>query len=415
MILVDTAMVGVLGASALAAVGIASLVNFMCYALLTGLASGVLAISARIKGKGNHTKTAGPLNGGLLISFCVAIPLTIILYNVTPLFFPALHGDPTVVAQGNDYLQMRVLSTMAVAMNLSFRGYWNGIKMPKLYMKTLILIHVSNIGLNYLLIFGKFGFPEMGVAGAGLATTFSFYIGTIYCFYLGFKHATPAGFLKLLPTKKQLHRIINISLPHGIQQLFFATGLTTMFWIIGKIGVNELAAANVLVNISLVAILPCVGFGLAAASLVGEALGQSSPDDAKRWGWHSAMIGVLFMFSVSLPILLLPDQILSLFLHDPALIEIARLPLQLVSLLLAVDAVGVILLNALLGAGASKQVLKVSFGMQWLFFLPAAWFFSNYLGMGLLAIWCLNIVYRGIQTGIFVRIWHKGRWTAVQV
>ncbi|MCG7548785.1 MATE family efflux transporter [Pseudoalteromonas sp. Of7M-16] len=415
MVVIDMAMVGTLGTDALAAVGIASQVNFVSFALLIGLTSGVLTISSRLHGKGNDSETAIPLNSALLISGVIGIPLSIALYNTVPLFFPLLHDDPNVILLGNDYLQVRVLAITAVAMTLSFRGYWSGIKRPKLFMNSLFLMLVCNVVLNYLLIFGNLGFPKMGVTGAGVATSLSLLIGTIYCFYLGFKHSKPAGFFQQLPTKTQLQQIINFSLPQGLQQLFRAIGLTVMFIIIGTLGTDELAVANVLVNVTLVMIIPCIGFGIAAASLVGQALGQDAPEKAKRWGWDTAMIGVLFMCSMSLPMVLFPDLVLSAFVHEQHLVDMARLPLQLVSLLLAVDAVGVILLNSLLGAGASKQVLKISFSIQWLVFLPAAWIASHHFGMGLLAIWCLNIAYRAIQAGIFVKIWHQGRWSTIQI
>lgn len=415
MMVIDMAMVGTLGTNALAAVGIASQVNFVCFALLIGLTTGVLAISARLKGQGNDFETATPLNGALLISCIVGIPLSALLYFTVPFFFPFLHSDTNVIMLGSDYLQMRVLAIIAVAMTLSFRGYWSGIKRPKLFMNAQLIILVCNVALNYLLIFGKFGFPEMGVTGAGVSTSLSLYIGAFYCFYLGFRYSTAAGFLQRLPSKEQLLRVIRISLPQGLQQLLRATGLTLMFIIIGAIGTDELAVANVLVNITLVMIIPCIGFGLAAASLVGQELGQGTAEKAKRWGWETSLIGMLFMCSISLPMIILPEQILSWFVHEQSLIDMAKLPLQMVSLLLAVDAVGVILLNSLLGAGASKLVLKISFSIQWIFFFPSAWIVSHYLGMGLLAIWSLNIAYRAIQAGIFVKIWHQGHWSRVQI
>lgn len=415
MVLIDIAMVGTLGTDALAAVGIASQVNFMSFALFIGLTSGVLAISARMQGKGNDSETAIPLNGALLISVVVGIPLSSILYFTIPLFFPALNSDPNVVMLGIDYLQVRVLAIMAVAMTISFRGYWSGIKRPKLFMNALFLMLVCNIALNYLLIFGKLGFPAMGVTGAGVATSLSTFIGATYCFYLGFKYSRPAGFLQKLPTKEQLYKVIKISLPQGVQQFFRATGVTVLFIMIGLIGVEELAVANILVNVALVMTLPCIGFGLASASLVGQSLGQEAPEKAKRWGWDTSLIGVLFMCSISLPMVFMPELILSIFVQEQSLIDMAKLPLQLVSILLIADAVGVILLHSLLGAGASKQVLKISFSIEWFVFLPAAWVVSHYFGMGLLAVWCLNIAYRAIQAGIFVKIWHQGRWSAIEV
>ena len=197
-----------------------------------------------------------------------------------PWAFTFLTSDPAVAEQGVPYLQIRMLSMMAVGMNFSFRGYWSAIHMTGIYLRTLLIMHVINIFLNWVLIFGNLGAPELGVFGAGLATTISLYIGTGLYFFFAIRHASDRGFLHQLPSRNMLWRQFKISLPSSLQQLFFATGLVTLVWIVGQIGTREVAAINVLMTFHITAILPAFGIALATTTLVGNALGRKDVDDA---------------------------------------------------------------------------------------------------------------------------------------
>ena len=209
--------------------------------------------------------------------------------------------------------------------------------------------------------------------------------------------------------------MFRLSLPTGIQQLFFSTGFVVLFWIIGQVGTRELAAASVLVNVMLVALLPGLGLGLTASTLVGQALGRKEPDDAAQWGWDVTKVGAVLMGLLGLPLILWPDAILGVFIHDPATIEVARLPGRIMGAFMALDAVNMVLMHALLGAGDARRVMMVSVGMQWLIFLPLAYVLGPVLGLGLLGIWVLQSVYRGLQAGIFTRFWIARRWAEIEV
>lgn len=415
MNLVDTAMVGSLGAEALAAVGIAGFANFMCIALVLGLGSGVQAIAARRKGEGNEAVMAWSLNGGLLLAMAIGLPLSILLYCLTPWFFPYLVADPAVHSLGTEYLQVRLIGMVAVGMNFAFRGYWNGISLPRLYFRTLLIMNGLNIVLNYVFIYGHLGFPSLGVYGAGLGTTVSLFVGTAIYFFLGFRHAATHGFLHGLPSKAVIANMLRLSIPSSIQQFFFAAGLTAFFWIIGRIGTPELAAGNVLVNIMLVALLPGLGLGLAAATLSGQALGRGDLADAKQWGWDVSKIGFCLLLILGLPMVIMPEALLAVFIHEPDTIELAMWPLRIVGLFIAIDGIGMILMNSLLGVGASKVVMKVSLIMQWGVFLPIAWLIGPVLGGGLLAVWIAQFIYRLVQVMIFARSWQKGSWQGISV
>ena len=413
--LVDTAMVGRVGPDALAAVGIASFTNFMLIAVVLGLGTGVQAISSRRKGEGKDAETAVPLNGGLFLALVIVLPLTVVLYVVAPYGFPLLVDDPAVVDDGVPYLQARILGTIAIAMNYAFRGFWNGISMSMVYMRTLVIMHITNIFLNWVLIFGNLGAPALGAEGAGIATTISIFVGTALYATQAWHLARDRGFLDRLPRKETLVNILKISIPASIQQFFFAAGFTALFVIIGKIGSAELAAANVLMNVSQTAFLPGLGLGIACASLVGQALGRGHPEDAKAWGWDVVKLGVVVMGVLGLPMVLFPDPILAIFLTDPDVIALARPPLMLVGLTIWFEAISMILLNGLQGAGAAKMVAKLSIGLQWLVFLPLAYVVGPVLGWGLMGVWAWFITYRFLTTAIFAGVWQFGNWQNIKV
>lgn len=420
--LVDTGMVGSLGDEALAAVGTGSFANFLAMAFITGLSAGVQAIASRRKGEGNESETAVALNGALLVALLFGVPVSITLFFVVPHVFPVLNPDPAVVEAGVPYLQARILAMTAVGMNFAFRGYWNGVNLSKLYLRTLLVMHAANIVLNWVLIFGHLGAPALGAAGAGVASAIATCLGTGYYFLLGLRYARKNGFLRARPESKTLQTIARLALPNAIQQLMFAAGFNVLFWIIAHSNMAdqahataEVAAANVVINVTLVAVLPGLGLGLAAASLVGQALGRRDPADAMAWGWDVVKIAVGVMSMLGLPMLLFPDLILGVFLHDPETLEVARGPLRLVGATIGVDAVGMVLMNSLIGAGASRASMVVSVCTQWLLFLPVAYVMGPILGLGLMAIWIAQVSYRGLTAVIFAHLWRQGRWASIKV
>jgi MATE family multidrug resistance protein len=413
--LVDTAMVGYLGAPSLAAVGLGSFANFMAVAFIMGLSAGVQAIAARRLGEGRRDQTASGLNAGLLIALLVAIPWSLTLIVFADRVFPFLVDDPEVVSIGVPYLQVRLAGMVAIAMNFAFRGFWNGIGQSRRYLQTLVIMHSCNIILNWVLIFGHFGLPALGAAGAGLGTTISTFLGTVIYITLAVRHARGTGFLRGIADRKTMVSMLKLSIPAGLQSFFFATGMTALFWIIGRIGTDELAASNVLVQLLLVAILPGVGFGLAAASLVGQALGRGEKEDAVTWGWDVSRLAMLVVGVGALVGVIAPDLLLGIFLHEEHTIELARFPLRLLGATMVLETLGSVLMNALLGAGASRTVMMVSISLQWGLFLPIAFLIGPVLGYGMAAVWALQVGYRCLQGVIFALIWRSRRWINVDV
>lgn len=300
-------------------------------------------------------------------------------------------------------------------MNFAFRGYWNGISLSTVYFRVLIAMHVMNIILNYLLIFGALGFPELGTLGAGVGTAIASYLGTAIYIVVALRMARSSGFLRGLPDSATMRTMAGLAIPAALQQFLFAAGITALFWIIGQIGTNEVAAANVIVNLLLVAFLPGMGLGLAAASLVGQDLGRGDPEGAHRWAWDVVRVGAVAMTAIGIPAVVIPTTLLSGFIHDPAVVALGRTSLMLIGATMIIEAGGLVLMNALLGAGAARQVMIVSVLLQWLVGLPLSWIAGPYLGYGLFGVWVCQTGYRALQAGVFVWLWQRGGWRHIKV
>ncbi len=413
--LVDTAMVGTLGDAPLAAVGLGGFVNSLCLALILGVSAGVQTMAARRKGEGNEERSALPLNAALLMVVAITPPLSVALFVAAPYCFHFLNSDPAVIQEVVPYFQVRIAAAVFIAINYSFRGFWNGVDLSRLYMTTLVVMHSANVFLNWVFIFGNLGAPAMGTAGAGLASALSVVIGSALYLALALRFAREQGFLRGLPPGKDIVTLVRLSVPNGLQQMSFIGAFTALYWIIGQVGTAELAAANVLVNLMLVAVLPGFGLGLAAATLVSQAMGRNDTEDANRWTWETAAVSGIVMFLLGLPLWLFPDLILAGFLHDPATVDLARWPMRIVGIGVTWEGVRTVLMHALIGAGDVQRVMRVSVVTQWLLGVALAYIIGPLLGYGLLAIWLSQELYRGAQLAVFWRDWRSRRWAAIQV
>ena len=413
--IVDTAMVGFLGDSALASVGVGGFVVLTCQALILGISIGVQSTAARRKGEGRVDRAASILNTALLLIVIVAPVFSLVLIKVTPTLFSYLNSDAAVVERGVPYLKWRLAAMVFVGINFAFRGYWNALDMSRVYMVTLIMMHACNVFLNYVLIFGNFGAPAYGVTGAGMASAISMAIGSTIYVLLGIRYSARDGFLKSLSTRDETFSLVRISLPTGLQQTFFFAGMVVMFWILGQIGTAEVAAANVLITVMLFALLPGLALGLAGATLVGQALGRKEPDDAYQWAWDVARVSAVFMTVLGLPMWLVPDLVSAIFIHDPVTRELARWPMRVVGLTMPVEAMVFTFMHGLLGAGDARRVMMVGIGSQWLLFLPLAYLFGTIFHFGLFTIWLLLGCSRSFLAFSYVTMWHRRSWQRIVV
>ncbi|KPQ24047.1 MAG: Na+-driven multidrug efflux pump [Halomonas sp. HL-48] len=408
--LVDAAMVGHLGETALAGVGLGGYAMFMMTALVFGLSSSVQSQTAQRLGAG--APLTSPLCAGLWLGLVSGTLLTLLAWWQAPWLLQWLSPAPDVRDVAVDYFRWRVLALSAIALTLCFRGYWNGRQHTQLYLRIIVAVHLLNVVLSAGLIFGLAGLPRLGATGAGVGTTLSIMVGLLLWVVVTLRRNGDARWRQALPDRQLLNATARLAAPHSAQQLWFAAGYAVLFWLLSQLGTESVAVGHVLINLSLLLILPGVGVGVAAMSLVGEALGRDAEQEAHRWGMDALAVAWLLLAVLALPMLWVPDWVLGVFFNSPALITLGALPLQLTGLMIMIDAAALVLAQALMGAGAQRTVMVVTLGMQWLFFLPLAWWVGLALGHGLLGIWLMQLLYRIINSAGFLWIWQRRQWAS---
>lgn len=399
--LVDTLMIGQIGPLALAGSGIGAFIFFVLFVGFTGISSGVQTMVARFKGTNHPEHYPIALMLGLWVSIGLAIGITLLTLVFSQELSAPFSASNDVTQIGADYLFFRVIGLPFFAICLVIRGFWNGVSHPMRYLKVIIGIHAVNIILNYAFIFGHFGAPPLGAAGAGLASSIALAMGAIiYLVDIRSLLRWPMG-----PMHANGRWLAKLSIPIASQQIIFAAGVTGFYWILGQISTDAMAIGNVLVNIILVAILPGVGLGMATMTLVSESLGKNDGDQAFAWPNKVLIVSIAIIGTFSAVTFAFPELILRPFMTDSELLEQSILPLRLDCVGVMFEVGAVIFMNALNGADQTKLVAWVSSLLHWGFYLPLAYCFGVTLGHGIVAVWSIYIVFQLIQLALFMLYW----------
>jgi MATE family multidrug resistance protein len=413
--IVDTWMVGRLGSLALGAVALSSTTNWVTSSFFIGLGSGVQALVSRRVGEGDSAGAAGPLNRSLIFIAAVVVPLGFLAATFADTILAVATSRDDVLLVGTPYLAIRLSGLPFLAANFAFRGYWNGLGLSRVYLRTILVIHVANVVISYTLVFGAFGAPELGVFGAGVGTTVAQALGTAYYFYLARRMGSAQHFGDRNHTTS-LRGLLKLGAPAGLQTLLFSTAFLFFFMLTDRIGPRELGASQVLVTMALVSILPAIGFGLGAASLVGQSLGAKRLDDARTWGWLTVIAGCGVVGLIGAFEALTAGWWMHTFIpSDPAAAALGTPALRIIGAVMVIDAVGVILSNALIGAGAARQVLVWSVVAQYGVFLPLAWWLGVEQGYGLMGLWAGFAVYRVLFAAACIRLWRGDSWQNIEI
>jgi Na+-driven multidrug efflux pump len=210
-------------------------------------------------------------------------------------------------------------------------------------------------------------------------------------------------------------RIVRLGLPINVAAFFFASGYVVFLRMVGQVGTAELAAANVLVRVTMVLSILATSLGRASATLVSRTVGEGDLAGATQWGWAAGKLGVIGITTLGLPMLLFPKIFLSIFLSDPYTITVADIPLRLESATAGMFSLMYVFGYTLNSLGDGKRIMIISLTTQWLLFLPVVWFVGPYLHYGLLQVWFVQMAYSLLATVLITRLWIDGRWKTIKI
>ena len=396
--LVDSAMVGRLDEAtyALAAMGIGVLATWALISFFSSLATGIHVVVARKFGEGDYISCGITLNNSLLIAILIGTFVAMI-----GVFFsnPIAHlfaTDETVGNLASDYLYYRFMGIPFFLISVSFRGFFFGINKTKIFMFSGVITNFLNIIFNYIFIYGEFGVPRMGLAGAGLgstlATTFDGLFYTVIILLPSYQKRFH-NLKNLILNKNIISAILRISLPVSFQNVFILIGFLSFVAITGIIGTLEQAATQAIISTLFISFLPCFGFGIAVQTLVGNNLGAKKYQLAKIYGFETAKVATIYTLLLGLIFTIIPQYVLLIITTDQTIINTAAPALRVAGFAQIFYGVGVVLANGLQAAGRSFYVMKSEVITNLLIFVPLAYFLGVYLDLGLTWAWIALPVY----------------------
>jgi len=415
---VDTAMLGRLGSTPLAAAGISGVAYFAIVFSIAGIGIGVQTLTARRCGEGELLQCGQVLNAGIMLALLAGIPLVLasgaIAQGLSP--FLSQHGD--VVSLGAIYMRYRFLGAVFLLLNMVYRGFYNGIGDTKQQLVSAIIVTVSNILLDYALIFGNLGSPKMGIAGAAIASSLATAFGSAY--FLG---------ISLMPKYREVYRlyrhfvhalsriqpIVRLSLPVMGQRLMSNGSFFVFFSIVARIGTLELAASNIIRSVIGLSIMPAIGIGVAAMTLVGQNLGAKKPDEAEVFAWDAAKLAAYLMAAVGLLFVAFPRFIFMIYTSDPAVIALGRIPLVFLGLTQAFGGISLVLEQSLQGAGNTRYVMLAEVLVCSLFYLPVAYLLGIRAHLGITGAWLGELVYWIMMSSLMAAKFRTGTWKSIKV
>jgi MATE family multidrug resistance protein len=421
-IFIDRVMLAHYSSDALAASMAGAMVFWTLLTLPQSTAAYATTFVAQYYGAGRHERV-GPAIWQALYFAAGAGLLFLFIVPLVP-FILALGGhSETMQKREAEFLVPLIFSGLPALIVAAGTSFFTG----RGQTRTVLLVNgvglVVNAVLDYVLIFGNFGFPELGMAGAGWATTLGSLAAALLTLALLFRKEMRQRFATLSGwrfDRELFSRLMRFGLPSGVQWFMDGLVFTIFTFVIGRMGDAELAASSATITLNLLAILPVVGLGQAVSVLVGQRLGEDRPDLAERSTWSGFRIAWLYVTAVAAAYLLVPGWLVQVFHNGEDAALWARVEsltpelLRFVAFYCLFDSMNLVFSFALKGAGDTRFVTLVALALAWpLVVLPTvlAWQYD----WGVQAAWAFASAYVVALGLVFLARFRTGKWKAMRV
>ncbi|HVV15721.1 MAG TPA: MATE family efflux transporter [Polyangia bacterium] len=413
----DIFWVSKLGPDAIAAVGLTESLMTIVYAIAIGLAMGVGAVVARRIGEKAPEAAARAAVQAIFIGIGVSAAVGLAGALLGRPLIALMGGSPAVVAVGGRYAQVLLggsaTATLLFLINAAFRGAGDA----AISMRTLWLANAINIGLGPLFVFGVGPFPRLGVTGAAVATTIGRGIGVVYLLVtLARGHGRLAvSRAQLRVDRETLRTILRLAKNGVVQTLIGFTSWIGLVRILSAFGSLPLAGYTIAMRIVMFALLPSVGLGNAAATLVGQNLGARNPARAEEAVWTAARTNLIFLGLVGLALIATAPLVIGLFSRDPGVVAEGSRCLRIVGLGFGFYAYAIVVTQAFNGAGDTRTPTLINLGCFWLGEIPLAALLARGLSLGPVGAYASITAGFSVAALVSVALFRRGRWKTMRV
>jgi multidrug resistance protein, MATE family len=399
------------------------MLNFTIMSLFIGASGYVGTFTAQYYGAGQYRRIGPVVWQSLYLSLLAGLLVLSILPFSGALF--RLLGHPEAIRTlERTYFDIMLLGLFPAAASAAMSAHFSGLGRTWTILRVTLIATASNVVLDYILVFGKYGFPEMGIAGAAWATVFSQVLSMVLygVLVLGTGDRDRFGFRTgWRPDPRLFGRLARFGFPNGLHFSLETSGFTVFLILVGRLGTDALAATNIAFSINHLAFMPMFGFGTAASILVGQRLGENRPDDAARSVRFIAEMTFGYMAAVAAVYFFAPGLLLAPFAAqaDPVrfvpIASAAAHLLKFVAFYSLFDTANIVFASAVKGAGDTRFVMWMSMTLSWgLMVVPsliAIKWFKGTLG----TLWFFATLYICVIGVVFTLRFLGGKWKSMRV
>jgi MATE family multidrug resistance protein len=397
--LVDNLMVGQLGAAELAAVSLGNSFFFVAMSIGIGFSTAITPLVAEADSEHNFAKGKSAFKHGFVLCSILAIVLFALILLAKPLMY-MMNQPQEVVVLALPYLDIIAISLVPLIIFQALKQFSDGMSLTKFPMYATIIANVINVFFNYVLIFGVWGFPKMGVVGAGIGTLIARFVMIMLMWYFLNRLEKTKAYVKDLKLfvleHSMLKKINSLGLPSALQ-MFFEVGLfTAAIWLSGTLGKNPQAANQIALNLSSMTFMIATGLSVTAMIRVGNQKGLKRPVELRRIATSIFIMGlalailfalIFLIFNKVLPTFYLDLNDLTHFADNQNVVEIASSLLIIAALFQISDSTQVVFLGALRGLQDVKIPTLITFFAYWIIGFPVSYFLGDASKYGSSGIW----------------------------
>ena len=409
----DTAMIGRLGPASISAVNLGAQIVFTLGNILGGIGIGAVALVSRNIGANNRLKADAIATQSIGIGVLVSLIVGVLGISTSGFIFKRLVDDPEVIALGTEYLKILFVGGIFLIPLLITNSIVRGSGNAVVPLMSALIANIVNIVFDYLLIFGKFGFPEMGVKGAAIATAGAQFIGFLVTltFILRGKLSIKIKFRNMFKfNKEDIRSIVKLSVPATMEVgMNDGSRLISIFWI-AQMGTLTFSGHSLATAAESISYMPGIGFALATTALVGQSIGAKNPKKAEFIVKQTRKYAILMMGSVALIFFIIPYPLMRLYSNDLASVSIAARSLRIGAFEQVPIAIAMVYSGALKGAGDTKGPFKIALATNLIVRLPLI-FAVVFLVKGKIEyVWMATVMQYVVEAVLMKLRYEKGNW-----
>ena len=396
---VDNIMVGQLGTAELAAVSLGNSFMFIAMSIGIGFSTAITPLIAEADASNNFKQAKSTYKHGLFLCTTLGILLFLLVFFSKPLMY-LMQQPEEVVVLAIPYLNLVAFSLIPLVIFEAIKQFTDGMSMTKYPMYATLIANIVNVVLNYILIFGKFGFPEMGMVGAAYGTLVSRIIMVIYLWtLLRYKERSRkiVRNIKLFTLDfSMIKKIVNIGSLSAMQMFFEVAIFTAAIWLSGLLGKNSQAANQIALNLSSMTFMVAMGLSVASMIRVGNQKGLQNYKELRRIAFSIFLLGILlavffallfFIFHKSLPNVYVDLNDITNYKDNIEVLSIASTLLLAAAFFQISDSIQVVVLGALRGLQDVKIPTILTFISYWVVGFPVSYFLGKEEMFGSFGIW----------------------------